>query len=121
MIMKRLIAALSLVATPALADFECTIERQCGGGACEAFAGGPLILHEAGDIWQASMDGAMWEGYAASTVEDGGEIAIVIPPQQGLSGLISVYPSGEVSFTVHAYGDIAVAITGQGNCIAGGG
>jgi len=119
--MKYLIVALSLTATPALAGFECAIERQCGGGACEPFAGGPLLLNETGDGWEVSMDGATWSGYPASTVTDGGEVAIVIPPQGGVTGLISVYPSGDVSFTVHAYGDQAVAITGQGKCTTAGG
>lgn len=111
-----------LVLFPAQAfAFECTILQQCGGGTCEPFTGGPLLVEEAGDVWRVSMDGQVWEGYSTSTMEAGGEVSIILPPQNGMSGLISIYPSGEISFTAHAYGDSAVAITGSGNCMTEGG
>jgi hypothetical protein len=114
------LAFLAFAPTQAFA-FECTITQQCGGGTCEPFTGGPFLVEEVGDVWNVSMDGQSWQGYSASTVEAGGEISIVLPPQNGMSGLISIYPSGEISFTAHAYGDSAVAITGSGNCLADGG
>ncbi|MCX7289115.1 MAG: hypothetical protein NTW20_16615 [Rhodobacterales bacterium] len=117
-----LLAVLALAPAPTLAaSFDCTIVQQCGGGTCEAFEGGPLVVKEAGDVWQVSLAGQAWEGYSTTTVEAGGEVSIVLPPQNGISGLISIYPSGEVSFTVHAYGDAAVAITGSGTCAGEGG
>ena len=110
----------TLVPAPALAaSFDCTIARQCGGGTCEPYGGGPLVLEEAGDLWQVSTGGQSWQGYASAAPEQGGELSIVIPPQNGVSGLISVYPSGEVSFTVHAFGEGAIAITGSGTCAGG--
>ena len=114
------IAILALFPAQAFA-FECTIAQQCGGGTCEPFAGGPLLVKEAGDVWQVSMDGQNWQGYSTTTTETGGEVSIVLPPQGGMSGLISIYHGGEISFTVHAYGSGAVAITGSGNCMADGG
>ena len=119
--MKRLLALITLLPTPALANFDCSIERQCGGGACEAFAGGPMTVRELGDSWQVEIAGTIYEGYETTTMETGGEVSIVLPPQQGISGLVSIYPSGEVSFTVHAYSEGAVAITGSGNCSGEGG
>ncbi len=119
--MKHLALLAVLLPAPALAAFDCTIQQQCGGGTCEGFTGGGMLLKEVGAVWEISLDGQVWEGYAASQPTPGGEVAIVIPPQNGLSGLISVYPTGEVSFTVHAYGEAAVAITGSGTCAGEGG
>jgi hypothetical protein len=120
--MKTVVLALvALIPAPALAGFECSIDQQCGGGTCEAFTGGPFLIEEAGDVWRISWEGQEWEGYSTTTMQSAGEASIVIPPQNGVSGLISIYPSGEISFTAHAYGDSAVAITGSGNCMTEGG
>ena len=54
-------------------------------------------------------------------MDAGGEVSIVLPPQNGMSGLVSIFPSGEFLFTAHAYGQGAVAITGSGNCTGEGG
>jgi hypothetical protein len=118
---KAVCAFLALLPVPALAGFECSIAQQCGGGTCEPFNGGPFLIKEAGDAWRISWEGQEWEGYSTTTVDAGGEASIVIPPQNGVSGLISIYPSGEISFTAHAYGDQAVAITGSGTCMTEGG
>jgi hypothetical protein len=118
---KAASALVFLLSTPVLAGFECSIDRQCGGGTCEAFTGGPFLIIEAGDAWRISWEGQEWEGYSTTTVNDVGEASIVIPPQNGVSGLISIYPSGEISFTAHAYGESAVAITGSGTCKMEGG
>lgn len=112
---------LALFPAPAFAGFECSITQQCGGGTCEPFAGGPFLIQEAGDVWRISWQGQEWEGYSTTTTQALGEASIVIPPQNGVSGLISIYPSGEISFTAHAYGDSAVAITGSGTCMTEGG
>lgn len=112
---------LALFPAPAFAGFECSITQQCGGGTCEPFAGGPFLIQEAGDVWRISWQGQEWEGYSTTTAQALGEASIVIPPQNGVSGLISIYPSGEISFTAHAYGDSAVAITGSGTCMTEGG
>jgi hypothetical protein len=117
-----LFAIMTLASAPAqAASFDCTILQQCGGGTCEAFDGGTMLVRQAGDVWQVSLAGQAWEGYSTTTTEAGGEVSIVLPPQNGISGLISIYPTGEVSFTVHAYGDAAIAITGSGNCAGEGG
>ena len=108
---------LALLPAPAFAAFECVIDRQCGGGTCEPFVGGPMTAREAGDLWEVSLDGTTWIGNSTTMVEDIGEVSIVIPPVDGLSGLVSVYASGAVVFTVHAGGaDGVVAITGTGVC-----
>jgi hypothetical protein len=113
---------LGLAPIPGLAaSFDCAIQQQCGGGTCEPFEGGPFLVEEIGDIWRISSDGQSWDGYATTTIETAGELSIVIPPKDGLSGLVSIYPSGEILFTAHAYGDGAVAITGMGNCAGEGG
>lgn len=122
--MRLALALLALLApAPTLAaSFDCTIERQCGGGACDPFTGGPLVLTETGDVWQVSLDGAVWQAYASTTLPAGGEVSLVIPPQGGMSGLITVKPSGQVAFTVHAESEIGlVAITGEGTCTGVGG
>ena len=115
------LALLALLPAPAFAAFECEVDRQCGGGACEAYAGGPFLIEEAGDVWRVSTEGQAWEGYATTTTDTGGEVSIVLPPQNGMSGLVSIFPSGEFLFTAHAYGEGAVAITGSGTCAADGG
>jgi hypothetical protein len=121
--MKRAyLFALALLPTPALAGFDCTLVQQCGGGTCEAFTGGPMVLTETGDVWQIALDGQQWQGYATATLEAGGEVSIVIPPQGGISGLISITPTGEAAFTVHATSDnTLVVITGSDSCGGVGG
>jgi hypothetical protein len=120
--MKHLIVALlALIPAPALAGFACKIDQQCGGGTCEPFSGGPFLIKETRDAWNISWEGQEWQGYSTIAMEAGGEASIVIPPQNGVSGLISIYPSGEISFTAHAYGASAVAITGSGTCTSDGG
>lgn len=118
--MKRLLTILALLPTPALANIECTVTRQCGGGACEPYAGGPFLIEEVGDAIRVSADGQVWDGYITTGL-DVPEISIVLPPQNGMSGLISVFPSGEFLFTAHAMGDMAVAISGEGTCQGLGG
>ncbi len=112
---------LALGAAPAFAGFECRIEQQCGGGSCEPFDGDAFLIEAAGDVWRIEWEGQLWEGYSATTIEAGGEASIVIPPQNGVSGLISIFPTGEMLFTAHAYNESAVAITGSGNCMTEGG
>jgi hypothetical protein len=119
--MKRFLAILALLPTPALADMTCTFERQCGGGTCEPFSGGPMVLHAEGDAWQISLDGSVWAGQELTSVAGSEELHIVVPPQDGMAGLISVYPTGEVSFTAHAFFETALAITGAGTCMTEGG
>lgn len=116
-----LAALLALIPSATLAGFECNIDRQCGGGTCEPFTGDPFLIEEAGDVWQISWQGQAWEGYQTSMIEAGGEVSIVIPPQNGVSGLVSIFSAGEILFTAHAMGDSAVAITGSGTCMANGG
>ena len=114
---------LALAPVPALASgLTCTITTQCGGGTCEPYPGGPFLIEDMGDsLWRISADGQTWDGYSSTTLDTGGEISIVLPPQQGMSGLVTVYPSGEISFTAHAYGEGPVAITGSGTCAGTGG
>jgi hypothetical protein len=113
------LAVMALLPAPALANFECTIDRQCGGGACEAYAGGPFVIGQTGDTWQVSADGQVWQAFDAGYVEDTGELVLVMPPQAGMSGMISIFPEGQFLFTAHAAGP--VSITGEGACVATGG
>jgi hypothetical protein len=110
---------LSLFPTSALAGFECTVDRQCGGGACEAYAGGPFVIEQAGDLWQVGTGGQSWQAFEAGHIEDTGELVLVMPPQAGMSGMISIFPDGKFLFTAHAAGP--VAISGEGACVATGG
>ena len=56
--MKRtVLALLALLPAPALAGFECKVDRQCGGGACEAYAGGPFVIEQTGDTWSVASGG----------------------------------------------------------------
>ena len=75
--MKTLAFALLLLPTAALADFDCAIAQQCGGGACEPFGGGPMVVREVGDTWQVEIDGTVYEGYSTTTMDTGGEVSIV--------------------------------------------
>jgi hypothetical protein len=119
--MKALALTLLLFPSAALADFDCTIVQQCGGGTCEPFTAGPMAVREMGDTWQVEIDGTIYEGYSTTTMDVGGEVSIVLPPQLGMSGLISIYPSGDVSFTAHAFSDGVFSITGTGTCVGAGG
>lgn len=120
--MKLAALALCALSGPAFADFQCTIERQCGGGTCEAFDGGPLSLQQSGDSWFVALGGTQWQAFAAATIEVGGEVSLVIPPQDGMSGLVTVLPDGKVAFTAHAGAESGlVAITGEGQCTSEGG
>ena len=113
------LAAMALLPAQAMAGFECKVDRQCGGGACEAYAGGPFLIEPSGDIWQVSTDGQVWQGFDAGYIDDSGELVIVMPPQGGMTGMISIFPEGQFLFTAHAAGP--VAITGEGTCVATGG
>jgi hypothetical protein len=122
-VMKRLaIAVFACLPTAALADYSCTITQQCGLGQCEPFPGDPVVMHEAGDTWQINFGGTVYEGYVSTTVEGTGELNIVLPPQNAVSGLVSLYESGAVAMTFHALnGTDVVAITGFGSCQGTGG
>lgn len=121
--MRKFILSLALLApVPALANFECTVIRQCGGGACEPFQGGPLLLEETGDVWLVTLGEFQWQGYATTTVDNGGLVSIVIPPLEGVSGLVSVYPDGTMAATFHSpHPEEVISITGTGNCQGVGG
>ncbi len=114
--MKTLSLVLALLPAPALADYACTLVQQCGGGACEDFTGGPATLRELGDSWQLEIGGQIWEGFGTASADTGGELSVVFPPQNGASGLASLFPSGDVLMTFHAFAESPVAITGTGTC-----
>ena len=118
--MKRAaLAFVALVPVPALAGFECSVAQQCGGGTCEPYAGGPFSIEQTGDTWEVTADGQVWQGFDAGKLDENGEFVIVMPPQGGMTGMISIFPAGEFLFTAHAAGP--VAITGTGSCVATGG
>lgn len=113
------LALLALLPTQALAGFECTVDRQCGGGTCEPFAGGPFLIDQAGDIWEVKSGDQTWQAFDAGDIDDTGELVLIMPPQAGMSGMISIFPEGQFLFTAHAAGP--VAISGEGACTATGG
>lgn len=113
------LAVLALLPAPALAGFECKVDRQCGGGTCEPYPGGPFLIEQTGDTWNVSTDGQAWQGFDAGHIDDSGELVIVMPPQGGMSGMISIFPEGQFLFTAHAAGPYA--ISGEGSCVATGG
>lgn len=112
------LAILSLLPAPAMAGFQCTVDRQCGGGTCEAYAGGPFVIAETGDTWSITADGQSWRAFDAGFIDDTGERVLVMPPQAGMS-MISIFPEGQFLFTAHA--TRPVAISGEGACVATGG
>jgi len=115
-------AALALVAllpTQALAGFECTVSRQCGGGTCEPYPGSPFVIEQTGDTWTVQADAQVYQAFDAGTLDESGELVLVMPPQGGMSGMISIFPEGQFLFTAHAAGP--VSITGEGACVATGG
>ena len=116
-----LFGLIALIPVPAFAGYECTMVDQCGGGTCEPYGGGPILIEELGVGWRVTADGDQWEGYLTTTVDLQGAVSLVLPPQDGMSGLISIYPNGEMTFTAHAYGVSAISITGTGNCKTEGG
>ena len=113
------LALLALIPAPALAGFECVIARQCGGGTCEPDPGGSFVLEQTGDTWQVTSGDQSWQAFDAGRIDDNGELVLVMPPQGGMAGMISIFPAGEFLFTAHAAGP--VAISGEGSCIATGG
>lgn len=116
---SMVLALLALSTTPALAGFECSVERQCGGGTCEPFQGGPFRIEPSGDTWQVALGDQLWQGFDAGHIDDTGELVIVMPPQAGMSGMVSIFPDGAFLFTAHSAGP--VAISGEGSCTATGG
>ena len=120
--MKSLALLLALLPTTAFADFQCTIAQQCGMGQCEAFQGEPVVVHEAGDLYEVTFGGQIYEGYVTSTLEGLAQLDIVVPPQQGTSALISIFENGTTAMTFHAMTDGGViAVTGYGDCTGEGG
>jgi hypothetical protein len=117
--MKTALALLALLPTSAMAGFDCTVDRQCGGGTCEPFAGGPFAIEQSGDIWEVKLGDQLWQAFDAGHIDDTGELVLVMPPQAGMSGMISIFPDGKFLFTAHAAGP--VAISGEGACTATGG
>jgi hypothetical protein len=113
------LALLALSPAPALAGFDCIVERQCGGGTCESYPGGPFSIEPTGDAWSVSTDGQAWQAFDAGYIENTGGLVLVMPPQAGMSGMVSIFPDGKFLFTAHAVGP--VAITGEGSCTATGG
>lgn len=116
---RTALALLVLAPLPAFAGFECKVDRQCGGGTCEAYAGGPFVIEQTGDTWSISADGQSWQAFDAGHIDNTGELVLVMPPQAGMSGMISIFPQGQFLFTAHAAGP--VAISGEGACVATGG
>ncbi len=102
--MKTLAFALLLLPTAALADFDCHRPLWRRG------------LRPLGGPWSSARSANLARDRWPIHHHDGGRL-----PQQGMSGLVSIYPTGEVSFTAHAYSGQAIAITGSGNCAGVGG
>ena len=114
-----LIAALS--ASPALAAFDCNVFQTCNAGDCQPFEDGAMLIKQSGDVWTVSIMGETYEGYETTTMDAGGELSVVLPPQGPLSGLVSVYPNGDLLFTVHVPGEPSMAIVAYGLCAGEGG
>ncbi|RYI23486.1 MAG: hypothetical protein EON48_07725 [Acetobacteraceae bacterium] len=114
-----LLALLALLPTQAFADFDCTVDRQCGGGTCEAFTAGSFAITQSGDTWNVKLGEQSWQAFDAGHIDDTGELVLVMPPQAGMSGMVSIFPDGKFLFTAHAAGP--VAISGEGACVASGG
>ena len=117
-----LIGLVTLLPSAALADFECFVERQCGGGQCAPWSGESLLIKAAGDVWQVDVQGTVFIGYDTSTVASG-EVNIVVPTVAGTSGLISIMPSGASVMTFHSISDNLnlMAVSAFANCVATGG
>lgn len=118
--MKRTVLALMvLFPAPVFAGYECTATQQCGGGTCEPYSGGPFVIEQTGDTWAVKSGEQVWQAFDAGHIDDSSQLVLVMPPQGGMSGMISIFPEGQFLFTAHAAGP--VAITGDGACVATGG
>lgn len=118
--MTRLaLVLLALIPCPALAGFDCSVSRQCGGGTCEPYTGAPFAIEQAGDIWEVTSGDQAWQAFDAGHIDDTGELVLIMPPQAGMTGMISIFRDGKFLFTAHAAGP--VAISGEGACTATGG
>lgn len=114
------LAVLALILpTSAIAGYECRVDRQCGGGTCEPYAGGPFLIDQVGDLWEVKSGDQTWQAFDAGRIDDGGELVLIMPPQGGMTGMVSIFPEGAFLFTAHAAGP--VAISGEGACVTTGG
>jgi len=57
----------------------------------------PVLIEQTGDTWEVTADGQVWQGFDAGKLDENGEFVIVMPPQGGMTGMISIFPAGEVS------------------------
>jgi len=123
--MRSLIAALALLPTPSFAAFDCILVEECIDAVCEPFVGGPLQIEEQSDGWVIIMEDSQYVGYSAWDLDTdtfaAGVVTILIPRQDDMTGLISIYPTGELTFTVHANIFKPGAVAFSGNCASEGG
>jgi hypothetical protein len=120
MILRRFLAALALLPTPALADFDCTLVEECSKTGCLPFPGGPLLLRDQGERWTITLDDTALTGVALSGADGPAldMVTLAVPYQDDMSGWISIYPTGELTFTVHARTLTVGSVTFNGTCKA---
>jgi hypothetical protein len=123
--MRVFLAALALLPTPALAAYDCVLVEECTASGCEAFAGGQVLIRQQGEGWVITMEDTQLVGTSALAPDTGafaeGVVSILIPPQEDMTGLISIYPTGEMFLTAHVTALQAGAVTFSGTCAGEGG
>jgi hypothetical protein len=121
MILLRLLAALAFLPTPALADFDCTLVEECAKTGCLPFPGGPLLLRDQGEGWTITLDDTALTGVALAGAAGSAPdvVTLAVPFQDDMSGWISIYPTGELTFTVRTL--TVGSVTFNGTCSAAGG
>ena len=119
--MMLLAAPLCIAAAPATYTGTAPVNSQSDADRAGALktALANVVIEQTGDTWSVKSGEQVWQAFDAGHIDDSGELVLVMPPQGGMSGMISIFPEGQFLFTAHAAGP--VAISGEGACVATGG
>ena len=99
--------AIALLPTAALAAFDCTLQTMCVMATCEPVGDIPVLVKPEGDLWTLTFpDTPPLTGPAIAGGAEGNSVTIAFPPQafglDSLSGLLDIFPSGQLVFTAHS-------------------
>jgi hypothetical protein len=99
MMMKAAVVGLLALPAPAFAAFDCIVFQRCTGLGCEQYEGS-ILVEQTGEMWTVSGPWETHEGYETMLDQVDG-VSIVLPAQGGISGLLSIYPKGDLVLTIH--------------------
>jgi hypothetical protein len=94
------------VPTPILASFDCVLQTACTMASCDPAGEIPALVEVAGDAWTLTIpDTPPLTGTALAGGAEANSVTIAFPPQalgfDTVSGLLDIYPSGQMTLTVH--------------------